>query len=97
MQDVQLSPVSEPPRAPSPAGGAPVNMAEHELLAFINTVTDLFGPDQNKFLTEIWLDALAAMDRMPGPASSDWRLVTRAASVRLANQLLEIPNRYPRF
>ena len=94
MHDMQLSPVSERPGATRSADAAPVNMAERELLTFINSVSDLMGPDQNKYLTEIWLDALASMDRMPGPGSPDWRLVTLAASVRLATQLLEIPNRF---
>jgi hypothetical protein len=97
MHDMQLSPVSERPRASGPMNDTPVNIAEYELLTFINSVTDLFGPDQNKFLTEIWLDALASMDCMPGPASPDWPLVTLAASVRLAAQLLEIPDRYALF
>jgi hypothetical protein len=44
---------------------APVNMAEHEMLTFIDSVKDLFGRDQNEFLIEIWLDALASMDCMP--------------------------------
>jgi hypothetical protein len=72
-------------------------LAHCELLAFIDSVTDLFGRDQTAFLTEIWLDALASMDRMPGPTSPDWRLVTLAASARLATQLLESPNRYAPF
>lgn len=91
---MQLSPVSERPGAPSPTSRAAANLAERELLMFVNSVTDLFGPDQNKFLTEIWLDALASMNCMPGPTRPDWRLVTVAASVRLATQLLEIPNPY---
>src|ERR1700679_627764 len=97
MYDVQLSSVNERSRAPRPTNGAPVNMAERELFNFINSVTDLFGPDQNRFLTGIWLDALASMDSMPGPASPDWHLVTLAASVRLVTQLLEVPNCYTLF
>ena len=45
----------------------PASTAERELFAFINSVADMFGPDQNKFLEGIWLDALASMDRMPEP------------------------------
>jgi hypothetical protein len=75
----------------------PVNVAECELLTFVKSVKDLFGPDQNGFLTEIWLDALASMDCMPGPTSPDWSMVTFAASLRLATQLLKIPNRYAFF
>jgi hypothetical protein len=68
----------------------PATFAERELRAFLNSVTDLFGLDQTSFLTEIWLDALARMDRMPGPTSPDWRLVTVAASARLAGQLVDL-------
>jgi hypothetical protein len=74
-----------------------VTLAERELQAFVDSATGLFGPDQTKFLTEIWLDALASMDRMPGPTSPDWRLVTVAASARLARQLIDIPSCYVLF
>jgi hypothetical protein len=94
MYDLQLSPVSERSGACGQMGDAPVNIAERELLRFVDSVSDMFGPDQSKFLTEIWMDALASMECMPGPTSPDWRLVTLAASVRLAAQLLAVPNRY---
>jgi hypothetical protein len=94
MYDLQLSPISERPGAYGQAIDGPVNIAELELLRFIDSVSDVFGPDQSKFLTEIWMDALASMECMPGPTSPDWRLVTLAASVRLAAQLLAVPNRY---
>jgi hypothetical protein len=43
-------PVGERLKAPAPMGIVPVTMAERELLEFINSVTDLFGPDQTKVL-----------------------------------------------
>lgn len=95
MDEMHPSPIGERPKGSGPASSAPVNMAECELLTFLDSVKDLFGPDQNKFLTEVWLDALASMDCMPGPASPDWRMVTLAAWIRLAAHLLEIPSRYP--
>lgn len=91
-----LNPVSERPTT-GQINYAPLNMAERELLTFINSVADMFGPDQNKFLTEIWLGALASMDRMPGPTSPDWSIVTLAASIRLATRLIDFPNRYALF
>lgn len=94
MYTTQLSPASEQAGACDQASDAPVNIAERELLRFIDSVSDMFGPDQSKFLTEIWMDALASMECMPGPTSPDWRLVTLAASIRLAAQLLSIPSQY---
>jgi hypothetical protein len=76
MYDMELSPVSERSGACGRMSDAPVNIAERELLRFIDSVSDMFGPDQSKFLTEIWMDALASMERMPGPTSPDWRLVS---------------------
>lgn len=73
---------------------SPLNMAERELLRFIDSMSDLFGPEQSKFLTEIWMDALASMECMPAPSSPDWRQVTVVASVRLAARVLEIPDRF---
>ena len=62
-----------------------INMAEHELSAFILAVTELFGPEQARLSTEDWLDESELMDR-PRSASRDWRAVTVAASARLANR-----------
>src|SRR4051794_12564559 len=75
MHEVQLSPVDEQPIAHAPMSLTPATKAECELLVFVNSVTDLFGPDQAKFLTEVWMDALASIERMPSPASADWQLV----------------------
>jgi hypothetical protein len=74
-----------------------VSVAERELSKFVDSVGDLFGPDQTRFLTEIWLDTVASMDRMPGPTSPDWRLVTVAASARLAKRLVDLPNAFALF
>jgi hypothetical protein len=63
------------------------SIAERELSAFVNSVTSLLGPEQAMFLTDVWLDELASMESMPGPSSLDWRLVTIAASARLATRL----------
>jgi hypothetical protein len=86
------SPDCEWPRVSGFMNDRPASMAERELFTFINSVADMFGPDQATFLEGIWLDALASMDRMPEPASSDWRLVTLAASALLAIRLIAVPN-----
>ncbi len=63
-----------------------INMAERELSAFIRAVTELFGPEQAKLSTEDWLDESELMDSPPRATSRDWRVVTVAASARLANR-----------
>ena len=90
MHELQLTQVTEP----RPVKAVPVNMAEFELQSFIDAVTDFFGREKAKFLTEIWLDELASMDRMPGPTSPDWHLVSLAASARLATYLIDLHHRY---
>jgi hypothetical protein len=71
MYEAELSPVSGGTKPRSPVNAGHISVAERELLTFIDSVTDLFGPGQTKVLTEIWLDALASMDRMPDPESPD--------------------------
>jgi hypothetical protein len=73
-------------------GTQPATIAERELLAFVTSVVNLFGSEQTKFLTDIWLDALAGMDRLPQPTSSEWQLVSLAASARLAIRLMGLEN-----
>jgi hypothetical protein len=66
------------------------SIAERELSIFIHSVTNLLGPEPTKYLTEIWMDEVAALDIMPGPTSLDWRLVTVAAAARLASRLVSL-------
>jgi hypothetical protein len=65
-----------------------VTMAERELAEFISFATNFLGSEPTKFLTDIWLDELASMETLPGPTSPDWRLVTIAATARLATRLI---------
>jgi len=62
-------------------------LAERELSAFIAAVAELFGADQAKMSVEDWLDESELMDVSPRSTCRDWRAVTIAASVRLANRL----------
>jgi hypothetical protein len=64
------------------------SLPERELLGFINTVSEMIGPEANVLLREIWLDELASLDCMPEPSSSEWHLVTLAALRRLAMRLI---------
>jgi len=68
-------------------------VAEREMLSFVDSVVNLFGSEHAKFLAEIWLEELATMDRMPGPTSSEWRLVSLFASARLAGRLMSLQRR----
>jgi hypothetical protein len=62
-------------------------MAERELSAFISAVQELHGPEQAQLSAVDWLDELELVDRQPVSTSRDWRVVTIAASARLANRL----------
>jgi hypothetical protein len=64
-----------------------MTMAERELGAFISAVTELLGSEQAGLAAEDWLDELVSMEAMPGLTSRDWRLITIAASARLANRV----------
>ena len=66
------------------------SMAERELEAFLGAATRLLGSNQVRYMEDLWLDELATMDYLPRPASCEWRLVTVAASVRLAKQLIHL-------
>jgi hypothetical protein len=68
----------------------PSSVPERELLGFVSAVTELFGAEQTRVLTEIWLDELASMEAMPEPMSTEWRLVTLGAWARLAGRLFDV-------
>ena len=64
-----------------------MHLAERELSAFIAAVAELFGADQARMSVEDWLDESELMGASPRSTHRDWRAVTIAASVRLANRL----------
>jgi len=64
-----------------------IHSAERELSAFIAAVVELFGADQARLSVEDWLDEFELMDVPPRSTRRDWRTITIAASVRLANRL----------
>jgi len=57
-------------------------MAERELSAFFNTVTQLFGSEQAERSAEDWLQELIEIDGLPTSARG-WRLITAKVSTRL--------------
>ena len=64
-----------------------IHLAEREFSAFIAAVAELSGADQARMSVEDWLDELGFMDVSPRSTHRDWRAITIAASVRLANRL----------
>jgi len=70
-----------------------INLAERELSAFIRAVTELFGPEQARLSAEDWLGESELVDCAPRSTSRDWRAVTVAASVRLANRVTRARDR----
>ena len=63
-----------------------ITMAEQELSAFFNAVTDLFGSEQAEISAEDWLRELVEIDGLPA-STREWRLITARVSTRLANRV----------
>ena len=59
-----------------------MTMAERELSAFFNAVTELFGSEQAQLSAEDWLHELIKIDVLPTSAR-EWRLITAKVSTRL--------------
>jgi hypothetical protein len=57
-------------------------MAERELSAFFNAVTQSFGSEQAELSAEDWLQELIEIDGLPASAR-EWRLITAKVSTRL--------------
>jgi hypothetical protein len=63
-----------------------MTMAERELSAFFNAVTQLFGSEQAELSAEDWLRELIEIDALPTSAR-EWRFITAKVSTRLARRL----------
>ena len=87
MHETQTRVVDELPNSDGPTFARLMTMAERELRAFISSVKELFGSDQARLAAEDWVDELVLMETLPGLTSRDWRLITIAASARLANRV----------
>jgi hypothetical protein len=59
-----------------------MTMAERELSAFFNAVSQLFGTGQAELSAEDWLQELIEIDGLP-TAAREWRLITAKVSARL--------------
>lgn len=58
--------------------------AERELAAFVRAVEERFGDVQARQSIEDWMEQLESMHWPEGGGDPDWRLLTIAASARLA-------------
>jgi hypothetical protein len=72
----------KPPTHPNPGCADLMTMAERELSAFFNAVTQLFGSEQADLSAEDWLHELTEINSLPTSAR-EWRLITARASTRL--------------
>jgi len=63
-----------------------MTMAERELSAFFNAVTQLFGSEQAELSAEDWLQELIEIDDLPTSVPK-WRSITANVSTRLASRV----------
>jgi hypothetical protein len=70
----------------SPACTDLMTLAEGELSAFFNAVTELFGSEQARLSAEDWLQELIKIDGLPA-STREWRLITARVSTRLASRV----------
>ena len=63
-----------------------VRMAERELSALFNAITQLFGSEQAGLVAEDWLQELIEINGLPA-STREWRFITAQASTRLARRL----------
>jgi hypothetical protein len=70
----------------SPSCADFMTMAERELAAFLNAVTQLFGPEERELSAEDWLQELNNTERLPA-STREWRSLTAKASTRLAGRV----------
>lgn len=87
MYRAQPNPINQRADNHTPTCALMVTTAEQELAAFVAAVTELYGSEQAGFSAEDWLEELALRDSLPTSTTRDWRLVTVAASARLASRL----------
>ena len=64
-----------------------ISEPERELNSFIESMMSLVGAGASGSLTELWLDELACMERVPGSENFNWRMVSASASVKLAGKV----------
>jgi hypothetical protein len=63
-----------------------MTMADRELSAFFNAVTQLFGSEQAELSAEDWVRELIESNGLP-TSPREWRLITAKVSTRLASRV----------
>jgi hypothetical protein len=76
----------KPSKNSSPRCADFITMAERELSAFFNAVTQLFGAEQAELSAEDWLHELVEIDVLP-TSTHEWRLISAKVSTRLAGRV----------
>jgi hypothetical protein len=61
-------------------------MAERELSAFFNAISQMFGSEQAELSAEDWMHELIEIDGLPA-STREWRLITTKVLTRLASRL----------
>ena len=87
MDQVQPNPTNKREVNQSATQPEMMAAAEQELAAFVAAVRELYGSEQAGFSAEDWLEELALRDSLSTSTTCDWRLVTVAASARLASRV----------
>jgi hypothetical protein len=64
-----------------------MTMAERELSAFFNAVTELFGSEQAELSAQDWLHEMIQSDVLAA-STREWRLITAKVSARLASRVI---------
>ena len=81
---------SKPPKNSNHPCPDLMTMAERELSAFFNAVTQLFGPEQAEISAQHWLRELIEIDGLPTSAR-EWQLISAKASTQLASRVNASP------
>jgi hypothetical protein len=61
-------------------------MAERELSALFNAISQMFGSEQAQLSAEDWMHELIEIDGLPA-STREWRLITTKVLTRLARRL----------
>ena len=66
-----------------------IPMAERELAAFFNAVTELFGSELAQLSAEDWLQELTAIDALPASAR-EWRRILARCRIPVRDHLPDL-------
>jgi hypothetical protein len=76
----------KPSRNSNPRCADLMTMAERELSAFFNAVTQSFGSEQAELSADDWLRELVEIKGLPA-STREWRSITAKASTQLASRV----------